>query len=58
MKRDIEIGDKVICTESGVSGIVEKFYYPTSCVEQTMVRTADGRQYHAPTSTWVREIKL
>lgn len=55
MKRTFDIGDKVVCRASGVQGIVEKFYYPTSCAEHTMVRTADGRQYHAPTSTWVRE---
>lgn len=58
MRRDIEIGDKVICIASGVRGTVEKFYYPTSCAEQTMVRTPDGRHYHAPTSTWVREIRV
>lgn len=54
MKRPFDIGDKVICTETGVYGIVEEFYYPTTCAEQTMVRTEDGRKYHAPTSTWVR----
>ena len=55
MKRTFDVGDKVVCTETGVCGIVEKFYYPTACAEQIMVRTEDGRQYHAPTSTWVRE---
>ena len=50
--RCFEIGDRVICVLSGVIGTVEKFYYPTSCAEQTMVVTADGRKYHAPTRTW------
>ena len=52
MSRRFDIGDRIICTESGVSGICEKFYYPTACEEQTMVETADGRHYHAPTRTW------
>lgn len=52
--RNIKIGDRVICIESGVRGVVEKFYTPTACAEQTMVKTSDGRLYHAPTSTWVR----
>ena len=52
MKRPFDIGDKVICKASGVIGIVEKFYVPTACAEQTMVITDDGRRYHAPTSEW------
>ena len=48
--RGFEVGDKVICKTSGVVGRVEKFYYPTACVEQTMIRTPDGRLYHAQTS--------
>ena len=52
MKRSFGIGDKVICADSGVVGIVIKFYYPTGCEEQTMVETEDGRRYHAPTRTW------
>jgi hypothetical protein len=55
MKREINIGDRVICKSTGVRGIVEKFYIPTSCAEQTMVVTYDGRRYHAPTTEWVRE---
>jgi len=55
MKRAFEIGDLVRCVESGVSGRVIKFYFPTSCEEQTMVETADGRKYHAPTRTWRKE---
>lgn len=50
--KPIQIGDTVINTESGVIGKVIKQYYPTSCAEQTMVITTDGRKYHAPTSTW------
>lgn len=49
---NIKIGDKVICTVSGVSGVVIKQYYPTACEQQTMVRCDDGRLYHAPTRTW------
>jgi len=45
-------GSKVICSEGGVIGIVLSFYTPTSCEEQTKVRTNDGREYHAPTRTW------
>lgn len=29
-----------------------KFYTPTACEKQTVVETADGRFYHAPTRTW------
>ena len=52
---NIKIGDKVICIESGVSGVVVKQYYPTACEEQTMVKTPDGRLYHAPTRTWKKK---
>ena len=50
----IKIGDRVVCTASGVSGVVIKQYYPTACAQQTMIETDDGRLYHAPTSTFVR----
>lgn len=50
----INVGDKVICTESGVKGIVIKQYYPTSCQQQTMIQCADGRKYHAPTAMFIR----
>lgn len=52
MNRKIGLGDLVICEESGVVGKAIKFYTPTSCAEQTMVVTDDGRKYHAPTSAW------
>lgn len=46
---DIKIGDKVVCS-TGVYGIVVKQYYPTTCSQQTMIITYEGRRYHAPTS--------
>jgi len=52
MEREFKLGDRIVCIESGVQGIAIKFYYPTSCEEQTMVKTDDGRQYHAPTRLW------
>ena len=52
--RSFEIGDLVICIESGVIGRVLRFYVPTACEEQTMVLTRDGRQYHAPTRMWMK----
>lgn len=51
--RGFNIGDKVICFEEGfVIGTVIRFYTPTSCAEQTVVKTNDEKQYHAPTTTW------
>lgn len=58
MKRDFEIGDRIICNESGVIGKAIKFYTPTSCSEQTMVLCDDGRKYHAPTNTWSKTTKV
>lgn len=52
MERKFKIGDRVICKISGVYGTCISFYVPTSCEEQTMVLTDDGRRYHAPTSSW------
>lgn len=54
MNMDFDIGDKVICKTSGVSGTVIKIYCPTACAEQTMVMTRSGRKYHAPTTEWVK----
>lgn len=51
--RKFNIGDRIICSESGVIGNAIKFYIPTACEEQTMVNTDDGRKYHAPTRLWV-----
>lgn len=55
MMGTIKIGDKVIDITSGVSGIVIKQYYPTSCEQQTMIECIDGRHYHAPTRCFTKE---
>lgn len=55
MDKQIKIGDKVVCIISGVRGVVIKQYYPTACEQQTMIRCADGRLYHAPTATFRKE---
>lgn len=54
MRREFDIGDAVICKLSGVVGKIIKFYTPTSCAEQTLILTNDGREYHAPTSEFVK----
>lgn len=54
MSRRFNIGDRIICIESGVVGKCIKFYVPTACEEQTMVITNDGRKYHAPLVDWIR----
>lgn len=46
------IGERVFCSESGVIGDIIKFYKPTASEEQIMVKTLDGREYHAPVSMW------
>lgn len=48
----MEIGDKVYCWVTGVKGKIVKIYIPTASSPQIMVRTDDGRLYHAPYSTW------
>jgi len=50
--RKFGVGDKVINKESKISGRVLRFYIPTSCEEQTLIKTSDGREYHAPTSSF------
>lgn len=57
-QRSFDIGDRVICTESGVIGKAIKFYYPTACAEQTMILCDDGRKYHAPSETFIKVDKL
>lgn len=47
----MNIGDRVICS-TGVKGTVIKIYRPTASEEQIMVRTDDGRMYHAPYHMW------
>lgn len=51
-KDTLRLDDWVICTESGVVGRIINFYTPTSCEEQIMVKTRDGRRYHAPKRLW------
>lgn len=48
----MKIGDRAICVVSGVRGVITKIYTPTASAPQIMVRTDDGRLYHAPYSTW------
>ena len=48
----MKISDRVVCVLSGVSGVITKIYTPTASEMQIMVRTDDGRLYHAPYSTW------
>ena len=49
----MKIGDRVVlCDDSRITGIVICTYFPTACQEQTLIRTDDGRQYHAPTMMW------
>ena len=48
----MKIGERVVCMLSGVSGVITKIYTPTASEMQIMVRTDDGRLYHAPYSTW------
>lgn len=52
MPRNIEIGMPVYCSETKVIGTVINFYQPTCSEEQIMVKTRDGRRYHAPTRMW------
>ena len=56
--RNFHLGDRVVCTTSGVCGRAILFYTPTGQEEQTMIFTDDGRKYHAPTSEWVLEGKI
>jgi len=51
-KPTLKFGDWVVCTESGVVGRIINFYTPTSCEEQIMVKTREGRRYHAPKRLW------
>lgn len=47
----MNIGDEVICN-TGVCGVIVKIYTPTASAQQIMVRTGDGRLYHAPYYMW------
>ena len=57
-QRGFDIGDRVICTESGVIGKAIKFYYPTACAEQTMIVCDDRRKYHAPSAEFIKVDEL
>lgn len=58
LEKRFNIGDRIICTETGVVGKCIRFYTPTACEEQTMVLTDDGRRYHAPTRLWEVTAKI
>ena len=47
-----KLGDKVICRRENVCGKIVKIYKPTACEKQIMVKTIDGRLFHAPISMW------
>lgn len=57
-QRGFDIGDRVICTESGVMGKAIKFYYPTTCAEQTMILCDNRRKYHAPSAEFIKVDEL
>lgn len=50
----MKVGDSVICTTTGVQGVIVKIYTPTASEKQIMVRTIGGRFYHAPYRMWVK----
>lgn len=50
----MKVGDSVICTMTGVQGVIVKIYTPTASEKQIMVRTIGGRLYHAPYRMWVK----
>lgn len=50
----IKLGDRIICRTTGVTGTCVKFYRPTASEEQIMIRTDDGRLYHAPKHLWIK----
>lgn len=49
-----EIRDRVINKWNGIKGTIIKVYKPTACEYQIMVKTDDGREYHAPLVDWIR----
>lgn len=53
MSTEIKVGDRVICV-TGIKGIVVQQYLPTASAQQTMIRTDDGRLYHAPTTMFMK----
>jgi len=51
-KPTLKIGDWAICDDTKVVGRIINFYTPTACEEQIMVKTRNGRRYHAPFKMW------
>lgn len=49
MIKEIKKGDRVVKMSEGIRGVVVDQYYLTVCGQQTMIRTDDGKLYHAPT---------
>lgn len=47
-------GDIVANKTNGIVGTVIKTYKPTGAEYQALIKTLDGREYHAPMSTWVK----
>jgi hypothetical protein len=52
MERKINVGDRVICSTTGVIGTVISFYTIETYAEQVNVKRDDGHYYHAPISFW------
>jgi hypothetical protein len=48
--RRFYVGDKVYHSGENIIGHILRFYTPTSCAEQTLIRAESGKKYHAPTS--------
>ena len=51
----MKIGDRVVCVINGIRGVIIQTYTPNACEMQILVRTDDGRFYHAPYSIWKLE---
>lgn len=47
-------GDIVANKKNGIVGTVIKTYKPTGAEYQVLIKTLDGREYHALMSTWVK----
>lgn len=58
MDLEYGIGDRVIQIGERMIGEVIKFYYTTACGQQTMILCDDGRKYHAPSHTFIKEDEL
>lgn len=51
---NIKIGDMVMCTVSGIIGVVIEQFYPRDRAQQTIIRCHDGKKYFAPTSNFIK----